>query len=62
MLATTHCKNLNMKVAFSFFKVKDLISVKDCVHMSLRSCVVYKFTCARCNSVSIGKTSRHLST
>ena len=29
---------------------------------SLRSCVVYKFTCAGCNFVYIGETSRHLST
>ena len=29
---------------------------------SLRSYVVYKFTCAECNSVYVGETSRHIST
>ena len=29
---------------------------------SLRSCVAYKFTCAACNSVHIGETTRHLIT
>ena len=32
------------------------------MNKSLRSCVVYKFTCVECNSVYIGETSRHLST
>jgi len=48
MLAKTYCKNLNIKLEFSSFKVKNLTSVKDCVPRSLRSCVVYKFTCAGC--------------
>ena len=46
MLAKKYCKNLKIKLAFSSFKVRNLISVKDCVPRSLRSCVVYKFTCA----------------
>ena len=29
---------------------------------SLSSCVVYKFTCAECNSVYAGETSQHIST
>ena len=35
MLAKTYCKNLNIKLAFSSFKVKNLISVKDCVPRSI---------------------------
>ena len=62
MLAKKYCKNLNIKLAFSSFKIKNLITVKDCVPRSLRSCVVYKFICAGCNSVYIGETSRHVST
>ena len=58
MLAKTYYKNLNIKLAFSSFKVKNFISVKDCVPRSLRSCVVYKFSCAGCNSVYTGETSR----
>ena len=33
---------------------------KDRVPDSLRSSLVYKFTCDRCQSVYVGKTSRHL--
>ena len=62
MLAKKYCKNLNIKLAFSSFKIKNLLTVKDRVHRSLRSCVVYKFSCAGCNSVYIGETTRHLST
>ena len=31
------------------------------LHRSLRSCGVYKFSCAGCNSVSPGETTHHLS-
>ena len=37
-------------------------SLRMFVPRSLRSCVVYKFTCAECNSVYVGETSRHIST
>ena len=62
MLVKKYCKNLNSKLAFSSFKIKNLVTVKDHVHRLLRLCVVYKFTCAVCNSVYIGKTTRHLTT
>ena len=58
----TFINSIKIKLAFSSFKVKNLISVKDYVPRSLRSYVVYKFKCAGCNSVYIGETSRHLST
>ena len=61
MLAKKYCNNLNIKLEFSSFKIKKLLAVKDRVNKSLRSCVVYKLTCAGCNSVYIGETSRHLS-
>ena len=41
MLAKKYCKNLNIKLAFSSFKIKSLLTVKDRVHRSLRSCLVY---------------------
>ena len=34
----------------------------DPIPLSLKSLVVYEFTCAGCNSRYIGETSRHLST
>ena len=61
-LIKTYCNNLKIKLVFSSFKIKNLIRVKDFVPRSLRSCVVYKFTCAECNSVYVGETSRHIST
>ena len=62
MLAKKYCRNLNIKLAFSCFTIKNLITVKDCVPRLLRSCVVYNFTCAGYKSVCIGKIFPHLST
>ena len=50
-LIKTYCNDLKIKLVFSSFKIKNLIRVKDFVPRSLHSCVVYKFTCAECNSV-----------
>ena len=61
-LVKRYCSNLNIKLAFSSFKIKNLSKVKDSVPRSLRSCVVYKFTCAGCNSVYVSETCRHIST
>ena len=61
-LIKKYCSNLTIKLAFGSFKVKNLIKVKDSVPRSLRSRVVYKFTCAGCNSVYVGETCRHIST
>ena len=60
MLAKKYCNSLNIKLAFSSFKIN--LAVKDRLNRWLRSFVVYKFTCAGCNSYYIGETSRHLST
>ena len=57
-----YCSNLTITLAFGPFKVKNLIKVKDSVPRSLRSRVVYNFTCAGCNSVYVGETCRHIST
>ena len=37
-----------------------MFSVKDSVPQSLRSRVVYKFSCAGCNASYIGETTRHI--
>ena len=62
MLVKRYCKDLQIKLSFTSFKIKNLITAKDRVPRSLRSNIVYKFTCAVCNSVYVGETSRHLST
>ena len=61
-LSKKFCKNSNINIAFSVFKTGDLFSSKDCLPNVLKSFVVYKFVCAGCQSVYIGKTKRHLST
>ena len=61
-LTKRYCRNLNIKLVFSSFKIKNLMNVKDTVPRSLRSNVVYKFKCAKCNSAYVGETSRHLFT
>ena len=61
-LVQRYCTNIEIKLAFSSFKVGSMFSVKDPVPLDLRSRVVYKFLCAGCNACYIGETSRHLST
>ena len=57
-----HFTNIDIKLVFSTFKVKQLFIVKGFVPKGLRSHVVYKFTCAGCNASYIGETTRHVST
>ena len=61
-LVKRYCENLEIKVVFSSYKIKNLMNVKDLVPQSLRSSVIYKFNCAECNSVFVGETNRQLST
>ena len=61
-LCKRFCKNTNVKIVFSPFKLQDLFSSKDCSPISLKSFVVYKFTCAGCQSGYIGEAKRHLPT
>ena len=51
-LVQRYCTNIEIKLAFSYFKVGSMISVKDPVPFDLRSRVVYKFLCAGCNACS----------
>ena len=61
-LCKTSCKNTNVKLVFSPFKLHDLFSSKDFLSVALKSFVVYKFTCAGCQFCEIGETKRHLPT
>ena len=51
---------IDIKLAFSMFKVGSMCSVEDPVPFVLPSRVVLKFLCGGCNSCYIGETSRHL--
>ena len=54
---------IKLNVVFqSGFRIKNMFRFKDVVPVPLRSSLAYKYKCNRCNSVYIGKTSRHLST
>ena len=60
-LLKRYCKaDLDVKLVFSTFKLRNMFSVKDLVPQSLRSRVVYKFLCAGCNASYIGETTRHI--
>ena len=55
--------DLDIKLVFTTFKLRNLFSVKDSVPRELRSRLIYKFTCAGCNDCYIGETGvrEHLS-
>ena len=55
-------KKTNIKIVLSPFQLQDLFCSKDCLPVALKSFIVYKFTCAECQSCSIGETKRHLPT
>ena len=55
-----YCKNNNIKVFFSSFKLGDLFSVEESVPKYLRSFVVCRVTCSGCNTSYIGETTCHL--
>ena len=61
-LVNIYCRNLNVQIVFSSFKIGSWFSAKDLIPSGLRSRVVYKFSCVGCNACYIGETSRHLST
>ena len=55
----THLKKIPR---FTPFKIGSLFSSTDRLPNALRSFIVYKFTCAGCQSCYIGETRRHLAT
>ena len=58
-LLDVFCKDTDIRIIFSSFKIKNFFSFKDPIPDALKSLVVYQFTCAGCNSHYIGETSRH---
>ena len=57
-LCKQHCKENNVKVVFTSFKISNYFSVKDATPYFLKSFLV----CARCKSCYIGETCRHFKT
>ena len=57
------CKeNVNIKLVFTSFKIRNYFSYKDPIPNDLKSFLVYKFPCASCSSSYIGETSRDFKT
>ena len=56
------CKNSTIRLSFSTFKIGSLFPAKDKLKSTLKSFVVYQFTCPGCNARYIGETTRHLTT
>ena len=56
-----YCKDVSIKLVFTSFKVSSYFTCKDALPSDIKSGVVYKFTCAGCNTSYIGETSRHIS-
>ena len=51
------CKeNVNIKLVFNSFKIKNYFLYKDAIPKDLKSFLVYTFTCASCSSTYIGET------
>ena len=55
-------KILILKLFFYFFYINNYFSNKDKTLYFLKSFLIYKSACARCNSCYIGETCRHFKT
>ena len=61
-LTRRYCKNLDIKLVFAPFKIKNLFSAKDAISKLSRSRIVRKFSCAGFSTCYVGQTNRHLAT
>jgi len=56
MMKKKYCEDLDIRLAFPSHKLSNMFSVKCSIPNTLRSQVVYKFTCAGCHA----KVREHL--
>ena len=62
-LCKEFCKeNVNIKLVFTSFKIRNYFLCKDPIPDDLKSFLVYKFTCASCSSSYIGEACCHFKT
>ena len=54
------CKDTDLKIVFTPFKINNYYSTKEETPYFLKSSLVYKFVCARCNSCCVAEIFRHL--
>ena len=62
VITKKYCKDLDIRLVFTSYKLKNMFVAKDAVPHSLRSLVVYKFSWAGCGACYVGETARHFST
>ena len=56
-----YCKpETSLKIVFTSLKLASFFSTKDKIRDFLRSWVIYKFSCAGCESSYVGRTTRHV--
>ena len=61
-LIRKYCKDgTKIRLIFTPFKIGSLFSLKDRPLFSLKSNVIYKFTCASCTAIYVGETIRYIS-
>ena len=59
-LIATHLPQVKLLVIFnSNNRLRNFFSFKDKIPISVRSHILYRYTCDGCNAVYIGKTRRH---
>ena len=56
------CNEIGINIAFWPLKVSSFFNCKDTLPNSLKSYIVYQFTCAGCKVCYTGETKRNLST
>ena len=62
VITKKYCKDLDIRLVFTSYKLKNRFGVRISVPNSLRSLVVYKFLCAGCGPCYVGETARHFPT
>ena len=58
----TFCKDIDVKVVLTPFKISNKFSYKDPLPFHLQSFIVYKSICANCKVCYVGETTRHFIT
>ena len=61
-LVKTFCKDIDVKLVFTPFKIRSKFSYNDSLPFHLQSFIVYKFICANCKVCYVSETTRHFIT
>ena len=53
-LVEKYCKDIDVSLVFTSYKIKDSFSTKDYVPKALKSGIIYQFVCASCKACYVG--------